>query len=272
MAKSVRIFQGTSEEIVASLTELEGVDKTSERTWKYGCLLGLVGTLFPFIAGIALQPAPSWTLAVGLAIACAGVIVYLKGSHGDVDDSRYKALGRLHRFLSGDADKDTQYHYVLDLRAYTDKAFYVRTEKFGGMFSLPRGKVEFYECPVLYGQVGLRDGTMLSVSVNRSVKKLTRTKRGYSGKTKTKTKYKYSSVYSLKAKLPEGLPVKLGNASSPASAHALPAILKKKKSLGNKISASAKTRTRGQDLDVDGLLGLLAQTFHQVHLQRHRPA
>jgi hypothetical protein len=63
---------------------------------------------------------------------------------GDVDNSRYQALQRLHRYLTGDGDKNTKYHCVRGLRRSYDRAFYCRTEKFGSFFSRAQGHDRAY--------------------------------------------------------------------------------------------------------------------------------
>lgn len=271
MAKTVRTIDGSNEEILAQLKTIEESDKKAESHQKTGCLVALLGVLGIFSPAILHTELPKWLAVPMLAVIAVGLVIYARGNAGDVDDARYHALRRLHRFLSGDGDKDTRYHYVLDLRPYTHRAFYCRTDKFGGMFSLPRGKIEFYDCPVLYAQVQLRDGTLLSASANRLTRRRTRTKRGYSGKTKTKIAEKYSTRYALKARFPDGPDIKLAPRPPETTGGRLKALLKSQKARGNKIAATSIQKTSYQPLEVDGLLQLMIQTFHQVNLAR-RPA
>lgn len=265
MAKTVTTIAGSNDEILAQLQALQSSDKKAETTSQYGCLVCLLGALTLFGPKIVAAPTPPWLAVLGLAILVVGVVVHFRGKAGDVDDARYLALQRLHRYLSGDVDKAGHYHYVLDLRPYTDRAFLERTEPFGGWFNLPRGTIEYFLCPVLYGQVKLRDGTAVSVSVDRKTRRRTRTQRGYSGKTKTKTKSKASTLYSVKVKLPEGPPVHLTQAPSTAASAPLYAQVKKQRSLGDRLTATAVQKVSEQALEIDGLLQLLTQVFYQVH-------
>lgn len=263
VGKTVLNIQGTDAEVMDQLREVATSDKKSESTRNWGCL-----TMFLAVAAVA-GPAmmnkymPNWALGVAAAIGLVGLVMTVVGSSGDVDDSRYLALQRLHRFLVGDCDRNTQYHYVLDLRPYTNRAFFSHADKFGSMFSLPKGKHEHFDCPVIYGQVRLRDGTMLSVNVNRLTRKTTRTKRGYSGKVKTKVKHKYAATYSLKAKLPQGAPPVPGQAHSPEPGRPSGKPTKFK-GQGNKMAASKTVKNVGNDLEIEGLLQLLTFTFRQA--------
>lgn len=271
MSKTVRTIAGNHDEILAQLHELESSDRKAEGHQKTGCAVAFVGGLGLLGPSLLHLKEPSWMLGLSAVVIVVGVILFARGSSGDIDDDRYQALQRLHRFLSGDGEPDTRYHYVLDLRPYTHRAFYCRTDSFGGWFSLPRGKIEHFDCPVLYAQVKLRDGTLLSASANRLTRRRTRTKRGYSGKTKTKIVEKYSTRYSIKAKLPEGPPLQLAPRPPGTSGGRLDAIVKTQKAKGNKVAATAFQKLSQKTLEVDGLLQLMIQVFHQVHSNR-RPA
>ncbi len=270
MSKTVRTLIGTDDEIQAHIKELETSDKSSENTWKYGCGVALIGGLGLFVPTIMNAHPPSWAKAIAIVAVIAGLIVFAKGRSGDIDDSRYQALERLHRFLSGDCDPKATYRYILDLRPYTHQAFYSHSEKFGGLFSLPKGKVEYFDCTVIDGQVQLRDGTSLKVNVDRLTKRTTRTKRSYSGKTKTKVKSKFTARYSMKAKLPDGPAVVLAPTGPVSGGGRLEIAKLKQKGQGQKIAASSSLKNTFEQLEIEGLLKLLVNTFHQVHHQRQQ--
>lgn len=268
-AKNVHVITGSNQEVISYLEELRTVDKSAERTWHIGCLFfllagGGVWGLWQYEFNV-----PSFYLiAVGILILI-GLVLLFKGLSGDVDDARYEAVQRLHRYLSLDCHPETQYHYTLDLRSYTDRAFYAHTERFGGIFSMPKGKVKYYYCPTLSAQFRLLDGTSLLLTVERISRVITRTKRSYSGKTKTKIKTKYSDTFTVKVKLPDGPPVSLASPySHKPPSQRFNAHKFKQKSKGQKLTVVGVEKNARANVNVDGLLQLLVSTFSQIHSQR----
>lgn len=199
------------------------------------------------------------------------MILFAKGKSGDIDDARSESLKRRHRYLSTDCHPEAHYHYTLDLRSYRDEVFFSHKEESIGPTGLPYRLFRYFYCPVLSAQVRLIDGTDLSLTVERLCRLRIETKFRSSGKVKTKEKIKYYDTFIAKIKLPKGPSVTIDAPDEENKPHR-PFIASKykQKSDGGKISTVAVQKNASDDLNIDGLLQLLASTFRQVHLQRNQ--
>lgn len=261
-------LSGDDAGIQAVLETMRVADKEAEKTKKIGCGIVGISVVFGFISIVltadAKTPLPMFILICsGIALA-VGLGLYHRGQLGDIEDERYELVMKLHKFLTCDCENDAQYEYHLDLRSYHDSSFFLRKEKFGGLFRLPRGSISYYQMPLLTTRIKLRDDTLLTIQVDRVTASKTVTKRGYSGKVKTKTKYKFRDIYQVRVKVPEGAP------HPPLElAQAMTVIGPSYKAAGPKASASVTRKNAAPGgPDPDLMLRLLCLVFHTIHQGR----
>lgn len=264
-------LSGDEAGIFNALETIKSADKAAEKTWKTGCwlvFLSLMGGLASMVGLDPASPVIMPALALCGVVLVVGIVQVTRGRSGDIEDERYELAMKLHKFLSHDCEKDTQYEYHLDLRSYHDSSFYLRKEKFGGMFMLPRGSISYYQMPLLTARFKLRDGTAVAVQVDRATACKTVTKRGYSGKVKTKTKNKFRDIYQIKVKAPEGAPplperIQLTNFAQDPSY----------KAQGSKASVVLVQKgASGGGPDPALLLKLLCLLFYSIHYHRQSAA
>ena len=261
-------LSGDDAGIQAVLETIRVADKEAEKTKKTGC--GIIGlaVVFGFISTIlvadAKNPFPMFILGCSGIALVVGLVLYHRGESGDIEDERYELVTTLHKFITCDVEKDAQYEYHLDLRSYYDSSFFLRKEKFGGMFQLPRGSISYYQMPLLTTRIKLRDGTLLTIQVDRVTARKTVTKRGRSGKVKTKTKNKFRDIYQVRLKVPEGAP------HPPLElTQAMTVINPSYKASGPKANASVTRKNAAAGgPDPDLLLRLLCLVFHTIHQGR----
>ena len=200
-------LRGDDAGIQAVLERIRVADKAAEKTKQTGCVIVVLAFVFG-MGSVALDlknPFPMFILVCSCIAFVTGLIQVHRGESGDIEDERYELVMKLHKFLTCDCETDAQYEYHLDLRSYYDSSFFLRKEKFGGMFRLPRGSISYYQMPLLTTRIKLRDGTLLTIQVDRVTARKTVTKRGRS-KVKTKTKNKFRDIYQVRVKVPEGAP------------------------------------------------------------------
>lgn len=263
------VISGDDAGIERALETIRTADKAAEKTWKGGCGILAVSVVGGFLTAITSSPgSPLVPLALAFfaIVFIVGAVQIYRGQSGDIEDERYELVQTVHRFLSLDCDKDAQFEYHLDLRSYYDSSFFLRKEKFGTV--LPRGSISYYQMPLLTSRLKLRDGTAVSIQVDRLTARKTVTKFGRSGKIKTKTKNKFRDIHQVKVKLPDGAPP-------------LPALLPtmgfprepEYKAEGTKASASLvhKGSPNGGP-DPTYLLRLLCLLFFAVHQERQSAA
>ncbi len=289
MRREKLTLRGDSSEIHSALNAIKEADKAAEKRGSTGCwmialsVLGLFGSLVLSDSNPTLGMSG---LGVAGAVLVVGIVQSVRGRIGNIEDERYELVMELHRCLSVDCDRDTQYEYQLDLRPYTHSSFYLRRQ---GMLSIfPGGKTSFYRTPLVSTRLRLRDGTSLSIQVDRATSERTRTGFSARGKIKTKTKRKYRDIYQIKVKLPSGSapPEKLMPISRPASSSALEydgfvarqpvssfMAEPKYKAQGTRASVVYVKKTSaagGPDPTI--LLRLLCLTFFSIHQERQKSA
>ncbi len=277
-------FTGTAAQIEESLGQLEQSDLAAEEDVKKlsgesgkGCAIGFGGgCLLPMLIGAMVQngvfdslPVEVWKgfLLASFCLGPVGLIKYSSASarktqraKADVDNYRYQALRRLHRFLTPDS-QESSYSYMLDLRLYDEKPFFVREDKFGSMFSLPAGSTKFFETPVLQARCKLNDGSVLRLSATRLTRVKAYKKRGRSGKVKYKSKVKFQDRFELQLKLPGEASAPTATAPPRQSLAGRPTI----KVDGRKVVSRMKVKVGTKPFDVAPLLELCVWTFRQLN-------
>lgn len=269
------VLEGSSDEILQMVDRIRAGDKTSEGVVKKGgwaslasCLSGFgilgLGAMFPTMDSQILK----FLTLLAVVAFVASIIIAMVGSSGDVEDSRYESLEKLHRFMEKDCGHNTVFHYELDLRPLTHRSFYTHQEKFGGgIFSLPRGTHKYFTAPVVKARYTLRDGTRVQVEMAKITRETRKTKRGLSGKVKTKTKCKYKDLYTCRVKLPTGVELNRESwrvTNSPQFTGESPKV----KTEGNKLSSTLVRKRNQIGVDPTPLLQLLTLLFHKVHSSR----
>lgn len=258
-------IDGTDETVTESLRKLKMSDKLAESKKAWGCGVAVLSALGAGGIVFADLRNPGIPLTVLGVLALASTIFWFVANTGDVDDDRYEALYRLHRFLSGDCDAFTNYHYELDLRSYTDKRCMDKARSNpSGLFSGCGTFDCFFDLPVVTARVKLRDGTALLASVTRTTRQRTRTRRNFRGKTKTKTKLKYVDKYQLELKLPSSVPAPPQSRHHSGGGALFAHIPPKYRARGHKVVTSFSTKTTDSSFSCDGLLKLATWTFHQA--------
>lgn len=267
-AKRIHNIEGTSQEVFDYLESVVTSDKKSEQVLQVGCLFLCTAAVLTFYLLISEATHGALPLALLVIVLMVGAVLIYRGHSGDVNDARYESLHRLHRYLSTDCTPQTQYRYSLDLRPYTSKVFYSHKTRFGGFLSFPKGKFDYFQCPLLSAQLCLADGTKLMLMVDRMTRLRTRTKRR-GLKFKIDYKRKYADTYTVKVKLPDGPPVTVTppyDQNSPNRPFA--ATKYKQKSKGRYLTAIAVQKNTKSAINIEGLLQLLTSTFRQIHRQR----
>ena len=273
VAKIERTLQGSDEDVLSKLRNLRTKDKEAETTKKRGAY----GAIAAVLAGLGIivlfaKGSLSNSSVMPLLSLCAVALgfaffVFFTGDAGDIDDDRYETLERLHRFLSQDCDKGAHYSYTIDFRSFTNSALRTNKTKTGHMFSYPIIVTETFETPVLSGQCKLRDGTSLSIAIDRTTTQRTRTKRNPRGKVKTKVKTKYRNSYLVKVKLPEEASLTGTQAKAAPLVREGNSVLKID---GPKVTVTNWEKTYESSIKAEPMLGLLAWTFRQINLSKQR--
>lgn len=280
MKRELLTLKGDSSDIFKALRAIREADEAAEKTQNMGCwMIGLSICGF-FGSAMVFDTSPTFGKAglilCGLVLL-AGIVQHVRGSAGNIEDERYEFVSKLHRFLTSDCDQSTQYEYQLELRPYTDSSFYVRRE---GFFSFFGGTAKFYHTPLISTRLRLRDGTALSLQIDRATVERTRTRMNARGKIKTKTKKKYRDIYQIKVKRPTTappLPLELKPPSLASSDPTLGSVTSyvgepKYKVDGNRASLEYVKKTLAPGPDPGILLQLLCRAFYSIHCQQPKSA
>lgn len=199
-----KTFRGqiTAETLSQSLTELEMLDKTSERKKSKGCLIAASGVI-GLVCAFFLANAPSGIVWLGWLIGAAGLgacvwgsVMRAAASSTDFEDKRYQLLSRMHSLMKVDMAADASLDLLLDMQPVDSKNKKVNSGR-AGIWN-----VDYYEDPWLKLTVKLLDGSRLSLTFIEKYQYRHRKKRSASGKIKHKSKTKSSvqAVATLKSK------------------------------------------------------------------------
>ena len=259
------VIDGSDEMVVETLRRLRESDKIAETKKAWGCGVAVVSALGAGGVMFAELTDPTIPLVVLGGLALVATIFWGLANEDDIDDYRYEALFRLHRFLSGDCDAQTNYHYEMDLRDYTDNAFLDQSRsETPGFFSGCGTYNSFFEMPVVEARVKLRDGTALQARATRTTRQRTRTRRNARGKTKTKVKYKYLDKFQINLKLPAGSPEPPAQSAHSGGGTLFSQVPPRYKADGRKVSTSFSTKKSEGSFNCDVLLRLATWTFRQI--------
>lgn len=281
MKRELLTLKGDSSDIFKALRTIKEADKAAEKTQNMGCwMIGLsILGLFGSLVMLEENPMPGQAgLVVCGVVLLVGIVQNARGSAGNIEDERYEFVSKLHRFLSLDCEQDAQYEYQLELRPYTHRLFYVRRQ---GFFSFFGGKSLFYHTPLISTRLRLRDGTAVSLTIDRATEERTRTRFNARGKLKTKTKKKYRDIYQIKVKrAPTAAPFPLQlmprSSSSelpPLQGAAAPYVGEPKyKVEGNRASLEYVKKTVADGPDPAILLQLLCRLFYSIHCEQPKSA
>lgn len=286
-AKKLYDITGPHESVLQQLQELRASDKGAEESvaahnkeQTKGCSMAGGGCLTMMLTGAIAQQgvfdnwpewAWKWVLAVCMVIIPVGLIKSMASSSSanaaskfDLDDDRYESLERLHRFFSTDCHSAATFSYGLELRNLDSPEFLQKEDKFGGLFSYPKGSTRFYEIPLLSGRMKLKNGIVLQLKATRFLRVKAYNKKSASGKIKSKRKVKWKDLYQIDLKLP-GETAETNSPLAPAPTLAsLVSNSPQWKQQGNKIRTSVKVAPGTNPFSVEPLLQLGLWTFRRL--------
>ena len=273
-------ISGTAVEVEKALNALARSDKESEATaaahnksagWGCGGItLSGVGFFGVTNMGLSNSAFQLFSALVGLVFLAS--LVYMlyhyskasQASKGDIDDHRYEGLMRLHNLVKVDCAPTAVFDYKLDFSSYWDPAFLQSEEKFGGMFSYPKGKFKFYSMPVLVARVKLKDGAVLKITATRDSRVKDYQKKNPRGKVKSKWKVKHKDIFRVDVKLPGQVGGSVPQVSFPSNAMGHTAKPPKLKVEGNKVSAVRVVKSGLHSFDIEPALRLAVWVFQNL--------
>ena len=261
-------IQGNYSEVMAAILDIEQADKSSEKLSKKGCLVSLLAVLPLIGMGVGAEHLSDLMLQIGLGLAgllfLVGLIIYAWGKGGDVEDSRYLALRKIHEYLGKDCHESAIFRYSVEFRPFDTLRFFKRIQ-FPGFF---QGRIYHYLTPLISCQVTLRDGTRLRVEFEKLTRKRSRWKFNSRMKLKHKTKHKYLDVIKVFARLPKDATPFPVNTVIQQNEDLTGSKEPKLKLEGRKVAARLVRKGKWGNANPSSVLEALTWTFYQIQKNR----